>query len=120
VSPRSTGFPPEVRQLVRIRSGGRCECCGLPATDMALHHRRTRGMGSTRRADTNTASNAFNACGSCHRLIESCRTQSYFNGWLVRQTKSPLTTAVLYRGEWRLIDDQGYTYRIPTPIGGVA
>ena len=70
--------------------------------------------------DTNVASNAGRICGQCHLIVESHRTQAFDDGWLVRQSKSPIETPVLYRGEWVLLDDDGYTYRIPAPVGGVA
>jgi len=64
---RLTGFSPLVRSLIYERSAGRCEICDEWASDAQLHHRRARGMGSTRRPDTNLPSNALLLCAACHR-----------------------------------------------------
>lgn len=109
---RDTGFPPAVKELVWARSGGRCEVCGEATSDLQHHHRRPRQAGGTRRPDTNTASNCLLACLMDHNRIESYRSRAYDNGWLVRSMQSPLKTPVLYRGEWRLLDDEGFTYRV--------
>ncbi|QAX92667.1 HNH endonuclease [Mycobacterium phage Poenanya] len=73
-------------------------------------------FGGSRRDDTNVASNGLWACGACHRWAESYRTQSFADGWLVRQSQSPITVPVLYRGNWVLLDDDGFVYRIPNPV----
>lgn len=118
--PAPEGFSADVHALLQIRSGNRCERCGLPASDLQDHHRRPRGMGGSRRPDTNTASNAGRICGSCHRIVESYRSQAYDEGWLVKSSRSPLAVPILYRGQWHLLDDEGFVYRIPAPAGGVA
>ncbi|MGE2733807.1 HNH endonuclease [Mycolicibacterium vaccae] len=117
---RRTDFPPPVVEIVDERAGGRCERCGEIASDLQNHHRRPRGSGGSRRPDTNVASNAGRLCGLCHRTVESYRAKAYDEGWLVRQSQSPMATPVLYRGRWVLLDDLGDTYRIPTPTGDVA
>lgn len=104
---RPTGFPPIVRSLVLDRSGGRCEKCGEFQSDAAMHHRRPRGAGSTRRPETNMASNALLLCGACHRHVESYRAQAFDNGWLVRQSHLPAEVPVLRRGQLVLLDDIG-------------
>jgi len=104
---RLTGFSPLVRSLIYERSAGRCEICDEWASDAQLHHRRARGMGSTRRPDTNLPSNALLLCAACHRRVESYRSQAYDNGWLVRQSGDPATTPVLRRGVWVVLDPDG-------------
>ncbi|AXH69837.1 HNH endonuclease [Mycobacterium phage Krakatau] len=116
MSRRFTGFPPEVKELIWERAHGRCERCGEYASDATAHHRRPRGLGSSRREDTNLPSNAGWLCGACHRHVESYRAQAFAEGWLVRQSQSPITVPVLYRGNWVLLDDDGNTYRIPNPV----
>lgn len=114
---RHTGFPPEVRELIKARAGGRCEICGYTASDMEAHDRRARGvMGSLHRV-ADASSGGLWLCGECQRIAESYRSHALDRGWLVRQSKSPLATPVLYRGAWVLLDDEGNTYRIPTPAG---
>jgi 5-methylcytosine-specific restriction protein A len=117
---RPTGFPPAVRELFAARSGNCCERCGEYHSDLQDHHRRPRSMGGSRRSDTNVASNGGRICGACHLFVESHRSRAYDEGWLLRQSQAPLSVPVLYRGVWVLLDDEGYTYRIPTPVGGVA
>lgn len=107
MSRRSTGFPPVVRSLVLDRSGGKCEKCGEFHSDAALHHRRPRGSGSTRRPETNLPSNALLLCAACHRHVESYRTQAFDQGWLVRQSHQPADIPVLRRGQMVLLDDEG-------------
>lgn len=105
---RQTGFPPIVRTLVYERCAGRCEICDEWASDLELHHRRARGMGSTRRPETNMASNCLALCRMCHHgRVESYRAQAFDNGWLVRQSHQPLDVPVLRRGQWVLLDDVG-------------
>lgn len=108
---RRTGFEPLVRSLIYDRSGGRCERCNLWTSDTQIHHRRPRGMGGTLRADTNSASAGVLLCGQCHWMVESYRAQAFDDGWLVRQSHSPITVPVLRRGFWVLLDDAGgFTY----------
>lgn len=101
-----TGFPPAVRQIIRERSGGWCELCGLEhATD--AHHRRPRGSGGSSRDDTNTASNALALCRGCHSLVENHRNVAKMFGWLVDQGVRPAAQEVLYRREFLYLDDLG-------------
>ncbi|UAW08545.1 HNH endonuclease [Mycobacterium phage Leozinho] len=113
---RFTGFPLEVKAIAWSRCGGRCEVCGEATSDLTGHHRRPRQAGGTRRPETNLPSNCLMVCYLDHNRIESHRTLSYDNGWLVRSTKNPLETPVLYRSQWVLLDDDGNTYRIPNPV----
>src|SRR5581483_9639978 len=102
-----TGFPPLVRHMIRQRSDGWCELCGLDRVQ-DTHHRRPRGAGGSRRESTNTASNALALCGSCHRLCESFRQVATKMGWLVPQSvEYPASVPVLYRGSWVVLDDLG-------------
>lgn len=102
----SAEFSIAVRAVVADRSNGLCEVCGS-ARPQEHHHRRGRGMGGTRRADSATASADLHACRDCHRLIESHRNLALLLGWAVPQTLSPASTPVLYRGEWVVLDDLG-------------
>lgn len=102
----STGFPNHVRQLIRQRSNDMCERCGQKY-GTEVHHRRPRGMGGTKQADTNVASNALHLCGLCHKIVEQSRDQAINNGWLVKQNHNPIDIPVLYRGAWMYLDDDG-------------
>lgn len=103
---KDTGFPPAVHAQIDERSGGICEVCG-GAPVHEHHHRRPRGSGGSRRADTNTAANALGLCRDCHRLVESYRALAKVLGWLVPQGAAPDTYAVIYRGERMLLTDDG-------------
>ena len=102
---RATGFPPKVRQQIVERSAGRCEVMaqGCTFTAQAIHHRRARGAGGTRRHDTNLASNGLACCDACHRRIESQRTEALAAGWLVPQNGVPAAVPVVYRGKRRVL-----------------
>lgn len=101
-----TGFSPKTRQVIQDRSQGICEICGIRPVQQH-HHRRPRGMGSSRRADTNTPANAIGACEPDHRYIEANRSEALEKGWLVRQGHSPEDTFMLYRGEWAYLTVDG-------------
>lgn len=109
---RATGFSKVVRDLVAERSGGVCEllipvvCTGMA---QVMHHRRPRGIGGTRRVDTNEPSSALHICDACHRHLEvSERGVARRNGWLVSQHASPVNVPVLYRSRvWLLLTNEG-------------
>lgn len=105
-----TGFSSEVREIVRQRAGWTCEVqvrCQSRAMGWELHHRRPRGMGGSRRPETNSPANSLGVCADCHRFIEHHRDTARANGWLVRQVDNPATIPVLRRQVWVLLDDHG-------------
>lgn len=104
---RPTGFPPDVKLLIQTRARGICERCGYGSSDCVAHHRRPRGLGGSKRVDTNTASNGVWLCGECHRHVESYRSAASSDGWLVRQSQCPAEVPVYRRGRWVLLDDAG-------------
>jgi 5-methylcytosine-specific restriction enzyme A len=101
-----TGFTPAVRSIIVERSGGYCERGGR-ALGAEAHHRRPRGMGGTRRVETNLASNGLWLCHDCHRWTELNRTAALRGGWLVEQNEDPRRVPVLYRGAVVYLDDLG-------------
>lgn len=108
-----TGFSKKVRAVVTDRAAGRCELCGVTEAGLQYHHRRPRGMGGSRRADTNQASNCALLCPKCHCLIESNRTEAKKRGWLVRQGHNPAQVPVFREGRWVLLDDHGCVVPVP-------
>lgn len=102
-----TGFSKRVREVITERAGGCCERCGRQTWDMQVHHRRARGMGSTKRAETNQPANGVLVCGDCHRWIESNRTAALSDGWLVTQCDTPASVPVFRRGVSVWLNDDG-------------
>ena len=111
-----TGFSKHTRELVFLRAGGRCERCGRPPASWRAafqwHHRRPRGMGGSKAADTNTAANCALLCGYCHAHVEKEREASLWGGWLVRRGENPAETPLHLNGRWVFLDDFGYV----TPV----
>jgi 5-methylcytosine-specific restriction enzyme A len=110
----SEGFPARVRNIIHSRSDyagiPTCEvnvqCYLAPATQ--IHHRRPRGMGGSKRVDTNTASNGLDVCHSCHEYIESHREEALGQGWLLPQhAVNPSIHPVHLRGWTVYLDDDG-------------
>lgn len=66
-------------------------------TAVTVHHRRPRGMGGTKRVDTNDADNGLAICRACHSIVEGRREWSLANGFLVRQQDSPGKVPVWWR-----------------------
>jgi len=104
-----SGFPKPVRDIINTRANNTCERCGLPALVLQHHHRRPRGAGGSKAADTNVASNALVVHPGCHTAIEENRAAAIDAGWLVRQGQHPADVPVLRCGEWVLLDNYGYT-----------
>lgn len=102
-----TGFSPAVRRIITVREDGWCARCGNERGTQ-IHHRRCRGMGSTKRPETNQASNGLLLCSGCHLRTESHRAEAYEYGWLVRQSENPRDIPVLYRGTLVILDDLGH------------
>lgn len=96
---------PKSRQILLDRSGGICEVCGI-ASATNWHHRKNRSQGGG-----DELSNALHLCGSgttgCHGRITEHPAESYRCGWSVRSGHDPLTTPVLRRREWVLLDNEG-------------
>lgn len=107
-----TGFSKHTRELVFLRAGGRCERCEWIEQPSQYHHRRPRGMGGSRAADTNTAANCLLLCHYCHTKVESDRDRSLALGLLVNQGKSPSETPVWRLRQWVLLDDYGYVTQL--------
>ncbi|WP_052372816.1 HNH endonuclease [Amycolatopsis taiwanensis] len=103
-------IPRKVRDIVRERSGGVCEKCGIqPAAE--IHHRCGRQMGGSREPWINQPSNLLHLCSGCHGEVTNTRgARAYIEtcGWLVRrgQTLPADVPVVLWHG-LVLLDDHG-------------
>lgn len=101
-----TGFPKAVRDLIAHRSGGMCERCGVNRA-VQIHHRRPRGIGGSRRPETNQAANGLHLCNGCHAVTESDRDEGLRHGWLVRQGRDPKVVPVFRMGQWVQLNNDG-------------
>ncbi|WP_432678037.1 hypothetical protein ACRAJ3_25160 [Rhodococcus pyridinivorans] len=109
---RKTGPSKEQADLVSARSAGVCEAIFIDeCTGRAeqMHHRRARGMGGSRKQDTNSPANLLHICLPCHNAIESFRSLARAQGFLVSQhCAEPVShVAVWRRGELVLLTDFG-------------
>lgn len=114
--PRDTGPTPAQRAIVAERAGYRCELCGKRLHDgtewtgpRSWHHRQARGMGSSKRPETNAAYNLLLLCGTgvdgCHGFVEKHRRSAEAEGWLVRHGQDPADVPVtVHAGPWRRPD----------------
>lgn len=126
---KSTGFFGDARELITARSMCNCEAmiadvCVQRAT--TIHHRLPRGMGGSRKALINKASNGIAVCDRCHDAIESRREWSYDNGFLVRRGCLPEQERIWWRcgfarnrqgkweKQWCLLTDDGFVHRTYT------
>lgn len=92
-------FPRDVIELVLSRSGGSCEIMSSGCTLVAEHHhhRRPKGLGGTRRPESQYASNCLHCCTRCHLKIHAMPTWARDNGFLVRQTDNPAVVPMWWR-----------------------
>lgn len=86
-----------------------------------IHHRKPRGMGSTRDDGTNLAANGLHICLACHMFAEGgsvehprigrmrgSRAQSRINGWLIpREGDAPDEIPMLTVHGWVHLSDDG-------------
>lgn len=108
--PRDTSPSAKVVALVFQRDEGRCFRCGLPVrfadrgVGWSTQHRRAKGMGGSRRPDTNQPQNLIVLCGSatspngCHLRVESRLPADDGMGWSIKQGQDPLRMPVAH---WR-------------------
>jgi hypothetical protein len=115
------------RKVVSARSGGLCECCGMRrATDW--QHRQNRSQQGAW-----APSNGLHACRECHRWIHANPRRARARGWTVWSHERPADEAVLRRGDWVALGDDGAVIEVigeytggpwqcesvhPGPLGG--
>jgi hypothetical protein len=111
-------IPKTVRRAVIDRAQSQCERCGqwcdTDAGYYSLQHRRGRGSGGSRAADTNTATNLALMCGSattlCHGWVENHPLEALEDGWRVRQGDDPSAAPILHWELGRVYLTRGYGY----------
>lgn len=122
-----TGPTASVVEMVRARSGGRCEFPGCRRRATDAHHRYERGMGGT---TVDWVNNASNLLAACRYHNDWCSNQqpaeAEHMGWRLRHGDRPWLVPVLTRHDPEPIylDDNGSwtTFDHPpadTPPGGV-
>jgi hypothetical protein len=97
----------DCREIVRTRSDGCCEMCGVARAE-TMHHRLGRRFGPW------SPSNIVHLCGDgvrgCHGQVTNTRTAYYDAGWLIR-TWDKRTPAEIPFEHWNfgkvLLDDAG-------------
>jgi len=105
----------DAREVVLKRDGNTCQRCGVDLVYKlaSIHHRRPRGMGSSRLVDT--PSNLVLLCGSattpksCHQTVESLRDEARVEGWLIPKLSRvhPSQVPLLTHRGWLLLADDG-------------
>jgi hypothetical protein len=107
-----TGPTLKVRRLVLERDEWTCQRCGQDISDgdYSLQHRRARGMGGSKAADTNLPANLITVCGSatngCHGRIESDPLRAATTGFRLPQGADPEAMPVqTWRGKALLSND---------------
>jgi hypothetical protein len=108
------------RPLVRARSHGHCEGCGLYTDRLDVHHRQARGAGGVHGLAADVANDVRNLlalCRVCHDMTEAADEweECISLGWRIphitdldpRDVPGLLWT-VNGHGWWQLTDDAGY------------
>ncbi len=109
------------RRLVRLRSHGRCEGCGVHAP-LDVHHRQARGAGGVHRAAAEVANDVRNLlalCRACHDRTETADEweECQALGWRVSHQYDVdvrEVPALLYTAQghawWQLTEDACYRW----------
>ena len=114
-----SSMPPEVRETVMSRNGGRCEPqvsphCAKYASEW--HHRKMRSQ-----LGPDTIPNGLAVCPACHRYIHRHPEESYDKGYLVRSHYDEDSVPVLlptrfFGRRWQILTPTGdYTPTAPPP-----
>jgi hypothetical protein len=116
--PRSadTGPTRKIRDLVHVRSGGRCEWPDCPNARLHVHHRLNRkdgGRHGAARVRLNAAAWLVDACYEHHARVTSAvgdvLAQARAMGWVLTEDQDARTTPILLRHHVApvLLDDAG-------------
>lgn len=82
---------PALRETVRKRAGGRCECCGdVLFRGWECHHRKLRSRGGQ-----DSATNLVALCSYCHRRLHNHVKFATDNGFVVSAYDDPASVALL-------------------------
>lgn len=117
------------QRIVRLRSHGRCEGCGVGGLFLAAHHRQARGMGGVHSVAAHAANDPRNLlalCPACHDETEHAETWQLTEevGWRIpKWVREPFAVPALlhtvnYAGQgWYLLGMLGeYKWIDPTEL----
>ena len=115
----ATAEEKRARAVVRARSGGVCEVCGM-ARASNYQHRKNRSQCA--RSELWAPSNGLDVCGTgttgCHGGIHGSPRWAYDLGLMVASYLDPAAAPVYRLGVWVRLDDEGGVTRVG--IGGAA
>lgn len=98
-----SAISPATRARVYARDNHVCVRC-WNGRDLSVHHRRPRGMGGSRRGDTNGLANLITLCGDgtrgCHGWVEAHRAEASRLGFLCPSWEDPADWPVLRGHAW--------------------
>jgi hypothetical protein len=113
---------PKVRREVIARDKSTCQWCGrfvdVDSGWYSLQHKRARGMGGSKRIDTDLACNLVLVHGTgtteCHGYIESHREEAVSRGFNVADRHNPALVPLLdWAGHWQRHDALGGVELLP-------
>lgn len=92
-----------------------CWHCGY-TENLVPHHRKNRGMGGSKAA--NTPSNIIAICAVYNGLMESSATAAnlaLYKGWKLANWEDPLQSIIYHagKGAWYLLDDNYNRVEVP-------
>lgn len=107
--PAGVGSQSRARRLVRLRSGGMCEVCGV---SRATNYQHRKGKAHCTPAELWAVSNGLDVCGhgnlsGCHGLIHQNPTGAIANGWTVPSWVDPHRVPVFRLSQLVVLDDDG-------------
>jgi hypothetical protein len=100
------------KDVVRARSGGLCEACGMrPAKEW--QHRKRRSQGGTW-----DPANGLDLCRADHRFATVEPVLGRNRGWVVWSHEDPASVPVLRRDSWVLLGSDGSVTPVEDYTGG--
>lgn len=98
---------PKLREAVKQRAGGMCECCGDRLSRIfQCHHRKLRSRGGQ-----DSAANLAALCGLCHRRVHGHPVWATDHGFIVSAFDDPAAVAMWVRCESYLYLTPEASYR---------
>lgn len=102
----------EGKKVVKARSGGLCEACGMRRA-AEWHHRKNRSQGGTW-----DVVNGLHLCLVCHAFVGDKRHAARARGWVVLRNEQPDDVPVLRRDSWVWLRAGGRIEAIENYRGG--